>query len=78
MVSHQRLMIDVQTWTSSSNPPQKYDGLRGCSATIAGDARSLAASLLEELASCWLVLGSRGPLVVDDAVYVSSRVLGPV
>ena len=48
--SSQRSTIDVQTWTLMSNPPQKYGGLRGCSATIAGDARSSAAFLLDEFA----------------------------
>ena len=49
-------MMDVQTWTSSSVPPQKYDGLRRCRTAVAGDAQSLAAgNLLEELAVGWLV-----------------------
>ena len=72
--------MDVHTWTSSSSPPQKYGGLRGRSATVADDAQSSAANgLLEELVVGWLVLAScRGLPVADDAVDVSSRVLGPV
>ena len=70
--------MDVHVWTSSSNPPWKYGGLRGCSATFAGDARSSAAFLLAGLAVvCWLALGQRS-LIDGDAHNVSSWVLGPV
>ena len=57
MVFSYQLTMDVHTWTSSSDPLVKYGGLRGCSATVASDARSSAAEdLLEELAAGRLVL----------------------
>ena len=80
MALSQRSTIAIQTWTSSSIPPQKYGGLRGCRTTDAGDARSFAAYLLEDVALGWMVLCSscRGSPEADDAVDVSSRGLQPV